>query len=61
MSGTNDSGSDPSPPEQPAPGVVANQLDKIKRKHKDDLSVYEKSWIDGACEWLRYLASESDQ
>lgn len=49
------------PPSNLAPEAVANQVEKIIDNHTEDLSGYEKTWLQNAAEYLRYLSTEDEQ
>lgn len=51
---------DDAPPSTLSPQAVANQVEKITENHKEELSGYEKSWLQSAVDYLRYLDGEND-
>lgn len=52
--------SDDGPPSNLSAQAVANQVEKITENHKEELSGYEKSWLQNAADYIRYLDDEND-
>lgn len=62
MSSGSDSGDgDQGPPSNLSPAAVAGQVERVIRNHEDDLSGYDKSWLQNAADYLRYLDAERDR
>lgn len=43
------------------PEAVANQVEKITERHAEDLSGYEKTWLQNAADYLRHLNTGGDR
>lgn len=54
---TSTTGEDTGPPSNLNPEAVAGQLERIIGNNKDDLSGYDKSWLQAGADYLRYLAA----